>query len=288
MFIIGMIFTCASAIVSVSTALNAISVHGACTAVFIAVSAVVGFLLASIRTLGDIQWLGWAGLVSIAGSVLTLVVAVGVQDRPAAAPQSGPWDKDITLFAHPDFATAMTMVAGVMFAYGATPTYFGVISEMRDPSKYRRAMYASMGLTTVVYLVLGSVVYHFCGQYVSSPALGSAGVLMKKVCYGLSLPGLLASLCIFSHVSGASASATTDAPGHIQVHLRPPPPRHGAPLKRHTASLDNVARLHVWRDGSGVHPRLCDSVFRSHRQLYRRLLLAAGRAVNLPRHVVAR
>ncbi|KAL1409086.1 hypothetical protein Q8F55_005910 [Vanrija albida] len=200
-FVVGMTFVCAGAIVSVSTALNALSMHGACTAIFIAVAAVAGFFLSSIRTLGNIQWLGWAGLISIAAAVLTMVVCVGIQDRPALAPQTGPWDKDIKIFAHPSFATAMTMVSAVLFAYAATPTYFGIICEMREPRKYQRVMLASMTLTTVMYLVLGTIVYHFCGQYVSSPALGSAGVLMKKVCYGLALPGLLASLCIYSHLS---------------------------------------------------------------------------------------
>jgi hypothetical protein len=48
--------------------------------------------------------------------------------------------------------------------------------------------------------VIGIVVYYFCGSYVASPALGSAGVTMKKVCYGLALPGLLATTTITIHV----------------------------------------------------------------------------------------
>lgn len=60
-----MVFVDASAIVGVSTALNAISAHGACSADFIAVSAIIGFLLASIRTLGRIQIIGWIGMFSI-------------------------------------------------------------------------------------------------------------------------------------------------------------------------------------------------------------------------------
>lgn len=42
--------------------------------------------------------------------------------------------------------------------------------------------------------------YHFTGQYIASPALGSAGVLMKKVCYGLALPGLLVGCIINTHM----------------------------------------------------------------------------------------
>lgn len=45
------------------------------------------------------------------------------------------------------------------------------------------------------------VVYRYCGSFVSNPALGSAGVLMKKVCYGLALPGVLLSVVLITHVS---------------------------------------------------------------------------------------
>jgi hypothetical protein len=43
--------------------------------------------------------------------------------------------------------------------------------------------------------------YYFCGQYVAFPALGSAGVLVKKIAYGIALPGLLVTLIIYTHVS---------------------------------------------------------------------------------------
>lgn len=54
---------------------------------------------------------------------------------------------------------------------------------------------------TITYAVIGIVVYYYCGSYVASPALGSAGALMKKVCYGIALPGLLVSTLILLHVS---------------------------------------------------------------------------------------
>jgi hypothetical protein len=45
------------------------------------------------------------------------------------------------------------------------------------------------------------VVYYYAGSYVASPALGSAGVLMKRICYGLVLPGLIVSTLLYIHVS---------------------------------------------------------------------------------------
>ncbi|TXT07526.1 hypothetical protein VHUM_03246 [Vanrija humicola] len=200
-FSIFMVFCTASAVVGVSTALNAMSSHGACTAVFIVVAAIAGFLLGSIRTLGKVSWVGWAGITSVMVSIITLTVAVGVQDRPSEAPRTGPWDKKFQVTGNPSFAEAMTAINIIMFSSSATPMYFGVLSEMRDPRQYPKAMAGSLTFLTCVYLIIGSVVYHYCGQYVSSPALGSAGILMKKICYGLAFPGLLASLTIFNHIS---------------------------------------------------------------------------------------
>lgn len=203
-----MIFVSASAILAIATALNAISStethHGLCTAAFIAIAAVCGWLLASIRTLGKIAWLGWVGLVSIMAAILTLTIAVGVQDRPDLAKQlypTGPWPKDLKIVNNPAFSVAMSAINSIVFAFAATPTYFGIISEMRDPRAYKKSMVLSMALLYIVYVVIGVVVYYFCGQYVSSPALGSAGALMKKVCYGIAIPALLVTLCIYAHLA---------------------------------------------------------------------------------------
>ena len=62
------VFAASSAFVTVSTALNAITSHGACTAIFIAVAAIIAFPLASIPRLKDQSWLAWGGLGSIMAS----------------------------------------------------------------------------------------------------------------------------------------------------------------------------------------------------------------------------
>jgi hypothetical protein len=49
----------------ISISLNAISLHGACTAVFVMVAAVIAFGFSSIQTLGRISWLAWVGLAGI-------------------------------------------------------------------------------------------------------------------------------------------------------------------------------------------------------------------------------
>ena len=59
------IFVAGSGMLSISIALNALSLHGACTAVFVAVAAVIGFIFCSIQTLGRITWLAWVGVICI-------------------------------------------------------------------------------------------------------------------------------------------------------------------------------------------------------------------------------
>ena len=95
----------------------------------------------------------------------------------------------------------MSAVATIIFAFSGTPAFFPIVAEMRNPQHYVRSMLICQGTVCTVYLVIGVVVYTYCGSYVASPALGSAGPLMKKVCYGLAIPGLLVSGTMVSHVS---------------------------------------------------------------------------------------
>ena len=67
-FALYWIFVAGSGMLGISTALNALSSHGACTAIFVAVAAIAGFGLGSIQTLGKISWLAWIGIVSILSS----------------------------------------------------------------------------------------------------------------------------------------------------------------------------------------------------------------------------
>lgn len=53
---------------------------------------------------------------------------------------------------------------------------------------------------SIAYIVVGVVVYYYCGSFVASPALGSAGPTIKKVSYGIGLPGLLISAILLLHV----------------------------------------------------------------------------------------
>lgn len=107
---------------------------------------------------------------------------------------------DYKLVKNPSFAEAISAVSSLVFAYSGTPAFFAIISEMRDPRYYTRSLIICQSGVTAIYLVIGCVVYYYCGSYVASPALGSAGETMKKVAYGFALPGLCVTTTIVIHV----------------------------------------------------------------------------------------
>ncbi|GKU08003.1 n amino acid transport system protein [Fusarium langsethiae] len=189
-----------SAMLGISIALNSLSMHGTCTAVFVAVAMVVAFLTASIRTLDRVSWLAWVGLVTLVTSIFVVTIAVGIQDRPDLAPKDGVWKSDYKLFNTPTFAQAMSAIAAFIFAYCGTPVFFPIAAEMREPKHYKKALILCQSVVTIVYIVVGIVVYYYCGTYVASPALGSAGKTIKKISYGLALPGLIVSATLYTHV----------------------------------------------------------------------------------------
>ncbi|RBA11006.1 hypothetical protein FPRO05_14301 [Fusarium proliferatum] len=199
-FCITYIFVAGSGMLGISIGLNAVSEHGTCTAAFVAVAAIVAIGLSSIRTLGKIQWLAWIGIICIIISVFILTVAVGIQDRPSAAPSTGQWKSDYKLFGNPTFMEAATALTTFVFAYAGTPAFFGVVAEMRNPQEYTKALILCQSIMTVLYLIIGIVVYYYCGSFVASPALGSAGPMIKKICYGISLPGLLITTTLCLHL----------------------------------------------------------------------------------------
>ncbi|KAF5254295.1 hypothetical protein FANTH_897 [Fusarium anthophilum] len=194
------VFISASAMLGVSVALNAISDHALCTWAFVIVAAISTGLLSSIRTLGRIGWIAWVGVAGIMIAIFSVTIAVGVERRKDPAVTQG----DSTTFRltnTPPFADAMAAISSHIFAYAGVPAYFPIIAEMREPEYYTSALIWSQSIMTAVYVVIGFVMYCFVGSEVASPALGSAGKIMKKVGFGFALPGLLVSAMIVTHLS---------------------------------------------------------------------------------------
>lgn len=73
LFIIDWTILAAGAIVGVSTAFNALSLHALCTNYFTLISVVIVICMSSIRKFEHLGWLTWAGFASVYSAVLIVV-----------------------------------------------------------------------------------------------------------------------------------------------------------------------------------------------------------------------
>ena len=180
-FVLYIGFVLGSSMLSVSIAFNAITAHGTCTVVFTFVSLVIICLVGSLRTYRMLSYLAWVGVISILASVLIVTIAVGVNDRPAAAPSTGPYDKQVGATTTASFGDAFMGIVNLLFAYAASPMFITIISELRNPKDFPKALYICQGSITAVYLALGIPIYTSIGVYTTSPSLGVAGQTIKRI-----------------------------------------------------------------------------------------------------------
>lgn len=114
-----------------------------------------------------------------------MVIGVTTRERPALAPQTGDFDLGFHAISYPTFAVGMVASSTIFVSSAGTSAFLPVISEMKNPLDYNKAVYTCMGLVQASYLTFSLVVYKWCGKWVANPSLGSAGETIKKVSFGI-------------------------------------------------------------------------------------------------------
>jgi hypothetical protein len=117
--------------------------------------------------------------ISILVATIVTMVAIGVQ-----APDNVQND----IVTTPTFQEGFLAVTNIVFAFIAHVSFFGIMSEMQDPADFPKALAMLQIIDTTMYVVTAMVIYCYAGPTVASPALSSAGPMMKKVAYGLAIP----------------------------------------------------------------------------------------------------
>lgn len=203
--VIAQILISAGGIATTAIGFNALSNHGTCTVTFALVSAILITICSSIRTFSRLGWLTWFGFLTFVLAVFIFTVAVTQQDRPAAAPPTGDFDLGWAPIAYPTFVVGMLNAENIFVSTSGSSMYLPVISEMRRPQDYRKACILAGSIIGVMYLTFSLVIYRWCGAWLSVPAFGSAGLLFKKISYGIALPGLVIGVGIYQHVAAKYA-----------------------------------------------------------------------------------
>lgn len=117
--------------------------------------------------------------ISIVTAVIITMVAVGVQNKGG---------QNLKATVDTDLVQAFGAVTNIVFAYCAHVAFFGLLAEMEEPRDFPKALVMLQTFEIVFYVVAAVVIYYYVGQEVTSPALGSAGPIMKKVAYGIAIP----------------------------------------------------------------------------------------------------
>ncbi|KAJ5329581.1 hypothetical protein N7452_009971 [Penicillium brevicompactum] len=187
-----LIFLMSSHLLTFTILMNTLTMHGTCTTVFGVVGLIVCFLGALPRTMGKVYWMSVASFASIFIATVVTMVSIGVE-------ADGTAHNDVV--RETSFYKGFLAVTNIIFAYIAHATFFGFVSETEDPRTFPKSLAMLQIVDTVMYLVTAMVIYHYAGPDVKSPALSSAGPLMKKICYGLAIPTVIVSGVVEGHVA---------------------------------------------------------------------------------------
>ncbi|KAJ5946156.1 hypothetical protein N7454_002995 [Penicillium verhagenii] len=185
------IFIMGSHILTFSVMMNTITDHGTCTMVFTTVGFLICMVCSLPRTMKNMTYISCLSFVSILTAVLITMIGVGVQDHGYTTLQA---TVDTNLYK------AFTAVTNIVFAYCAHVAFFGLLAEMRDPRDFPKALYMLQTFEIIFYTVAAVVIYYYAGQDVTSPALGSAGPVLKKVAYGIAIPTIVGAGVVNGHI----------------------------------------------------------------------------------------
>ena len=77
------------------------------------------------------------------------------------------------------------------------------MAELKDPKDYPKSLCLLQGIDLILYMVASVVIYCYAGQDVTSPALGSASPIIRKVAYGIALPTVSITTPYCRHTTNA-------------------------------------------------------------------------------------
>ncbi|KAK5159266.1 hypothetical protein LTS14_002408 [Recurvomyces mirabilis] len=189
---IFLVFIMGSHILTFTIAMNAITGHATCTIVWGVVGVVILFLFTLPRTLRKVSYLSIASFISILSAIMITMIGVGITQP----------DPIIRATVHTTtFASAFASTTNIIFAYAGHVAFFSFISELKNPKDFPKALLLLQACDMTLYLVVAAVIYRYCGADVSSPALGSASLVVAKIAYGVALPTILIAGVIYANVA---------------------------------------------------------------------------------------
>lgn len=196
-----------AAVLTISIAFNTFTDHAICTTYWVVIGTVMSLVVGLvIRTMKVLSWCGYVAVISVFAGVWVVAIACLTQDTPAAAPDSDTIHTVVKVVATGTSYSAISSAIGTqVLSLCGTPSFFIIHAEMKDQNMYVRALLMGQAFVAFNYIIISCIVYGKVGQYVASPSLGSAGMLMQKVAYGVSFPALFFACFYQAHLSAKYA-----------------------------------------------------------------------------------
>ncbi|PWY68005.1 neutral amino acid permease [Aspergillus sclerotioniger CBS 115572] len=185
------IFVMGSHILTFRVMMNTITDHATCSIVFSVIGMVICIVLSIPRTMKGMTFISFASFLSIFSAVMITMIGVGVQKHPGRIIEA---TVDTNLY------TAFSAVSNIVFAYCAHVAFFGLIAEMEQPKDFKKSLFMLQSFEIALYVTAACVVYYYVGKDVQSPALSSAGPLLKKVAYGIAIPTIVGAGVVNGHI----------------------------------------------------------------------------------------
>lgn len=205
--------------VTLSIAFDSLTEQALCATVWLVIWSVITLFLGLVlRTMKLLQWAGYVAVVSIFFGVWIVSIACLTQSTPAAAPKGEPVNTNIQATAMgPSYGAISSAVSTQLFSLAGSGAFFTIHAEMKDQTKYVKSLIIGQGFVVFNYIANSCIVYAKVGDYVASPALGSAGPLMMKIAYGVALPALIFTAIFQAHISSKYAMVRIlRKTGHLQ------------------------------------------------------------------------
>ncbi|PGH00147.1 hypothetical protein GX51_05960 [Blastomyces parvus] len=188
--------------------LNIMTDHGACTIVFVALTAVISFICSLPRTFDTLSKLAsLAALCTFISVTLATVFAV-VQPHPAHfTPDPGGGGGEPTVLIWPasgtTFVAAMGAFLNISYTFIGQITLPSFIAEMKNPKEFNKSLYVVTIAEIIVFSIVGSVIYAYTGnQYMTPLAFDSlSNSIHKKISFSFMVPTLIFLGVLYASIS---------------------------------------------------------------------------------------
>jgi amino acid permease len=191
---IFVVFVMGSHLLTWTICLNTLTNSAACTIVWGVVGLAVFWVLNTPRTLRAAGYYSFASFASIFTAVMVTMIDVGIE-KPIGS-------TSLEVSRTIGFTSAFLAVTNIAVAFSGHSCFFSIMSELKAPGDWPKALALLQVCDTVLYVVVSVVIYVYVGPSVPSPALSAAGsVVVRKVIWGIAIPTIVIAGVIYGHVA---------------------------------------------------------------------------------------